>query len=102
MEAHLGTLETNKLADLVITDVDPLTDIASLADPANISVVVKAGTVLRISKAASRTSNICPQHSTLTSVDLHTSRSSFFALGSAAPPTAFDFATNGLEATRSV
>lgn len=43
LEAHLGTLETNKLADLVITDVDPLTDIASLADPANISVVVQGG-----------------------------------------------------------
>lgn len=43
LDAHLGTLEAGKLADLVITDVDPLADIALLADPFNISVIVQGG-----------------------------------------------------------
>jgi imidazolonepropionase-like amidohydrolase len=40
-----GTLEAGKAADLVITDVDPLADIAALADPAHILAVVKEGRV---------------------------------------------------------
>lgn len=38
-----GSLDAGKAADLVITDVDPLTDIAALADPAHIQAVVKEG-----------------------------------------------------------
>ncbi|MFJ5958105.1 amidohydrolase family protein [Paenarthrobacter sp. NPDC092416] len=43
LDAHLGTLEAGKLADLVVTDVDPLTDIALMADPSNVSVIVQGG-----------------------------------------------------------
>lgn len=47
LEKHLGTLEVGKLADLVITDIDPLTDIGLLADPANVSVIVQGGRCLK-------------------------------------------------------
>ncbi|MEU0138005.1 amidohydrolase family protein [Streptomyces sp. NPDC006296] len=40
-----GTLEAGKAADLVVTDVDPLTDIASLGDPAHVLAVVKEGRI---------------------------------------------------------
>ncbi|MEK8145005.1 amidohydrolase family protein [Streptomyces sp. M10(2022)] len=40
-----GTLETGKAADLVITDIDPLTDIAALGDPCHIQAVVKEGRI---------------------------------------------------------
>ncbi|MEV6265009.1 amidohydrolase family protein [Streptomyces sp. NPDC051784] len=40
-----GTLEAGKAADLVVTDVDPLADIASLGDPAHILAVVKEGRI---------------------------------------------------------
>ncbi|GLZ48355.1 hydrolase [Actinomycetospora sp. NBRC 106375] len=40
-----GTLEAGKAADLVVTDVDPLTDIAALADPAHVLTVVRDGRV---------------------------------------------------------
>ncbi|MFF5723736.1 amidohydrolase family protein [[Kitasatospora] papulosa] len=40
-----GTLEAGKAADLVVTDVDPLSDIASLGDPARILAVVKEGQI---------------------------------------------------------
>ena len=43
LDAHLGTLEPGKLADLVITDVDPLDDISLLADPDNVAVVIQGG-----------------------------------------------------------
>ncbi|GGY80485.1 amidohydrolase family protein [Streptomyces nitrosporeus] len=38
-----GTLEAGKAADLVVTDVDPLRDLAALGDPAHILAVVKEG-----------------------------------------------------------
>ena len=38
-----GTLEAGKAADIVITDVDPLTDIAALGEPAHIHAVIKDG-----------------------------------------------------------
>ncbi|MEV0353869.1 amidohydrolase family protein [Nonomuraea sp. NPDC050680] len=41
------TLETGKLADLVVTDADPLRDIHALADPAHIEIVMKAGVVMK-------------------------------------------------------
>ncbi|WP_432101852.1 amidohydrolase family protein [Streptomyces sp. bgisy091] len=40
-----GTLEAGKAADLVVTDIDPLADIASLGDPAHILAVVKEGRI---------------------------------------------------------
>ena len=43
LDGDLGTVEAGKLADLVITDVDPLADIAALADPANVRVVLQGG-----------------------------------------------------------
>lgn len=39
----LGTLETGKIADLVVVDTDPLDDIASLSVPENIRAVMKDG-----------------------------------------------------------
>ncbi|WP_174856184.1 metal-dependent hydrolase family protein [Streptomyces otsuchiensis] len=41
----VGTVEAGKLADLVITGADPLSDIAALADPRQVLVVVKDGRV---------------------------------------------------------
>ncbi|MCD2192096.1 amidohydrolase family protein [Actinomycetospora endophytica] len=40
-----GTLEAGKAADLVVTDVDPLTNIAGLAEPAHVLAVVKEGRI---------------------------------------------------------
>lgn len=41
----LGTLEAGKLADFVVSAVDPLTDIVGLGDPANILVVAQSGVI---------------------------------------------------------
>lgn len=43
LDADLGTLEEGKLADLVITSRNPLTEIHALADPAEILSVVQGG-----------------------------------------------------------
>jgi imidazolonepropionase-like amidohydrolase len=43
----VGTLEPGRLADLVVTDVDPLTRIADLGDPDNVLVVAQAGRVAK-------------------------------------------------------
>ncbi|OUE21370.1 Imidazolonepropionase [Clavibacter michiganensis] len=43
----VGTLEAGRLADLVVTDVDPLTRIADLGDPDNVLVVAQAGRVVK-------------------------------------------------------
>lgn len=40
---HLGTLETGKLADLIISKADPIADIRSLENNDNIPVVMKDG-----------------------------------------------------------
>ncbi|MGO2860550.1 MAG: amidohydrolase family protein [Brevibacterium sp.] len=40
---HIGTVEEGKLADLVIVDFDPLTDIARMAEPDNVKVVIQGG-----------------------------------------------------------
>jgi imidazolonepropionase-like amidohydrolase len=47
LDDHLGTVEAGKLADLVITDRDPLTDIAGLADPAAIGAIVQGGRLVK-------------------------------------------------------
>ena len=43
----LGSLEQGKLADLVITDVDPLAEIDRLAEPSEIKVVIQGGRVVK-------------------------------------------------------
>ncbi|MFI1519551.1 metal-dependent hydrolase family protein [Kitasatospora cineracea] len=44
---RLGTLETGKLADLVVTDADVLRDVHALADPRSVKVVVQGGRVVK-------------------------------------------------------
>ena len=44
---RVGTLQVGKLADVVITRADPLKDIRSLEDNANIAVVMKGGQVVK-------------------------------------------------------
>lgn len=47
MSDRIGTVEDGKLADLVAVSGDPLEDPRLLADPANIALVVKAGSVVK-------------------------------------------------------
>ncbi|MGW0200089.1 amidohydrolase family protein [Nonomuraea sp. NPDC003201] len=47
ISGEVGTLEAGKLADLVVTDADPLRDIHALADPGHIEIVMKAGTIVK-------------------------------------------------------
>jgi imidazolonepropionase-like amidohydrolase len=44
---EVGTLETGKQADLVITDVDPLEQIKALGDPSRVEVVMRGGAVMK-------------------------------------------------------
>jgi imidazolonepropionase-like amidohydrolase len=44
---RVGTLEAGKLADIVVSRVDPLTDIHALADTSNIVIVMKDGKVVK-------------------------------------------------------
>lgn len=46
-EEKLGTLEEGKLADVVISKTDPLSDIKSLGNPHNIVVVIKDGKIFK-------------------------------------------------------
>jgi imidazolonepropionase-like amidohydrolase len=43
LDDHLGTLQAGKLADLVITEIDPLTDISLLSDPTTIGAIIQGG-----------------------------------------------------------
>ncbi|OPY24899.1 MAG: imidazolonepropionase [Methanobacterium sp. PtaU1.Bin242] len=43
----IGTIEPGKLADVVITKTDPLSDINSLGNPDNIKVVMKDGRIIK-------------------------------------------------------
>lgn len=47
VEDSLGSVEVGKLADLVITDVDPLAEIERLGDPNEVRVVVQGGRVMK-------------------------------------------------------
>jgi len=42
---ELGTIETGKLADLIVVDGDPLADVTLLQDPARIALVIKGGAI---------------------------------------------------------
>ncbi|MED3572004.1 amidohydrolase family protein [Cytobacillus praedii] len=46
-EDKVGTLEAGKLADIVITKTNPLTDLRSLEENTNIRVVIKGGVVVK-------------------------------------------------------
>lgn len=43
----LGTLQPGRLADLILLDGDPLTDIAAVADPGRVRLVMKDGVVYK-------------------------------------------------------
>ncbi|MCO5199353.1 MAG: amidohydrolase family protein [Anaerolineae bacterium] len=43
----VGTLEPGKLADIIVTDIDPLTDIGALADNDHIRFVMKDGAIVK-------------------------------------------------------
>ena len=47
LDDEVGTVRAGMRADLVVTDVDPLTDIAALGDPGAIRTVVRAGRIVR-------------------------------------------------------
>ncbi|MFJ5890062.1 amidohydrolase family protein [Streptomyces californicus] len=47
LTAEIGTLEPGKRADIVIASCDPLADIRKLGDAANISVVIKDGSLYK-------------------------------------------------------
>lgn len=49
---RVGTLEPGKLADVVITKTDPLANIRSLEDPANIVLVMQDGRVVKDGRTA--------------------------------------------------
>ena len=44
---RIGTLESGKLADITVANTDPLSDIRSLENNDNITLVIKDGTVLK-------------------------------------------------------
>lgn len=43
----IGTLEAGKLADIVVSKTDPLSDIKSLGNPDNIKMVLKGGKIIK-------------------------------------------------------
>lgn len=47
LDENLGTLEVGKLADVIVVDGNVLDDIARIADPANVKLVLKAGRVAK-------------------------------------------------------
>jgi imidazolonepropionase-like amidohydrolase len=47
MSGEIGSLEPGQRADVVVADADPLADIAALADPGRIIMVIKDGQVVK-------------------------------------------------------
>ena len=47
LEESLGTIEPGKIADLVVCDGDPVTDIGILGEPDNIVLVVQGGSIIK-------------------------------------------------------
>jgi len=60
-ERDLGTVEKGKLADLVVVDGDPLTDVTVLQNPERIALVIKGGEI-----AANRLAGSAGRHRTAT------------------------------------
>jgi len=48
---QVGVVAPGLRADLVLTDVDPLTSIDALADPRNVPVVVQDGRIVKDARA---------------------------------------------------
>jgi imidazolonepropionase-like amidohydrolase len=46
MQNELGTVETGKLADLLLVDGNPLDDLSILADRGRIHMVIQGGTIV--------------------------------------------------------
>ncbi|ADL57726.1 predicted hydrolase [Methanothermobacter marburgensis str. Marburg] len=46
-EDRIGTLDRGKIADIVITGVDPVDEIEKLSDPGNIQWVIRDGVIYR-------------------------------------------------------
>lgn len=47
LDEHLGSVEAGKLADLVVTEADPLSGIGALADPSSVRLVLQSGRVVK-------------------------------------------------------
>jgi imidazolonepropionase-like amidohydrolase len=47
MEDEIGSLETGKLADIVVVDGDPLADIQVLADASHVKYVFQGGRLVK-------------------------------------------------------
>ena len=47
LDTDLGTVESGKIADLIVVDGNPFDDPAVLSDPENIKVVIKSGVVVK-------------------------------------------------------
>ncbi|PRX50077.1 imidazolonepropionase-like amidohydrolase [Prauserella shujinwangii] len=47
LDADLGTVESGKIADLIVVDGNPFDDPAVLSDPENVKVVIKSGVVVK-------------------------------------------------------
>jgi imidazolonepropionase-like amidohydrolase len=50
LENEIGTIEVGKVADVILVRGEPLDDIALLADPDNVEVVIRAGAVVKDAK----------------------------------------------------
>ena len=44
-EGDLGTIEAGMLADILLVDGDPLTNVAIMVDPTKLSMVMKDGVI---------------------------------------------------------
>jgi len=58
---RIGTVEKGKLADLIVVDGDPLTDVTVLQNPERIALVIKGGEI-----AANRLAGSAGRHRTAT------------------------------------
>ncbi|WP_159499731.1 amidohydrolase family protein [Microbacterium sp. 18062] len=47
LASDLGSIETGKLADLVLTSADPLGDVDALGDPASVRLVAQGGVIVK-------------------------------------------------------
>jgi imidazolonepropionase-like amidohydrolase len=47
IQEHVGTLETGKIADLILVDGNPLEDISILKDRARIALVMQGGRIVK-------------------------------------------------------